>query len=97
MKQSYTMIESKHAEKYLTVLCRHFARKVPATWDEKNGKVEFPMGVTTMQVESSGSLLRIRCKSDSEQGLAMQQSVINSHVDMFARRETLKLVWQAET
>ncbi len=42
--QSHATLHSEHVVKYLVTLCRHFARKVPATWDETHGQIEFPVG-----------------------------------------------------
>lgn len=39
--QSQATLHSEHVVKYLVTLCRHFARKVPATWDETQGKSSF--------------------------------------------------------
>lgn len=46
MIKETTKIESEHASKYLVTLCRHFARKVPATWNDEKGLVTFPVGST---------------------------------------------------
>nr|WP_254788295.1 DUF2218 domain-containing protein [Vibrio rotiferianus] len=31
--------------------CRHFARKVPATWNSERGSVIFPVGSTEFKLE----------------------------------------------
>ncbi|WP_319533973.1 DUF2218 domain-containing protein [uncultured Vibrio sp.] len=84
-------IESEHVSKYLVVLCRHFARKVPATWDETNGLVTFPPGQAVFTV--SDTKLTIVCGSDSEEGLDKVKDIVTSHVAMFSRRETIELQW----
>lgn len=91
MFQSTTTIHSEHAQKYLVVLCRHFARKVPANWTDTEGKVEFPVGLCTMT--ATDSQLVIHCQSNQQAQLQMQQSIIDKHMDMFSRRETIELTW----
>ncbi|ENM5912844.1 DUF2218 domain-containing protein [Vibrio mimicus] len=93
--QSKAILQSEHVAKYLVTLCRHFARKVPATWDEAHGRVEFPAGITTLTVCEQSQTLTFVCQGESEQKVAAQQAVINAHVDMFSRRESITLDWQA--
>lgn len=92
--QSQAILHSEHVAKYLVTLCRHFARKVPATWDEEQGRIEFPAGVTTLTVCEQDQTLTFVCQGESEQKVAAQQAVINSHIDMFSRRESIALDWQ---
>lgn len=92
MFQSTSTIHSEHAKKYLVVLCRHFARKVPATWTDTEGSVEFPVGLCTMS--ATDSQLNIHCQANQQDKLLAQQSILDKHMDMFSRRETINLVWQ---
>ncbi|MEZ9233066.1 DUF2218 domain-containing protein [Vibrio amylolyticus] len=88
-----TIIQSEHASKYLTVLCRHFARKVDAKWNETSGTVYFPVGVTTMTVNDEANLLTIQCVSDNKQQLEHQKRIISEHIDTYSRRETIEVCW----
>ncbi|MGF1695281.1 DUF2218 domain-containing protein [Vibrio lamellibrachiae] len=90
-----TTIQSEHASKYLTVLCRHFARKVKAEWDDITGTVHFPVGVTTMRVDSSINQLEVTCTSDSKEQLEEQKLIISQHLDTYSRRETIDVVWRS--
>ncbi|HFQ5403370.1 TPA: DUF2218 domain-containing protein [Vibrio vulnificus] len=92
-----TTISSEYSGKYLQTLCRHFARKVPAIWDDFQGKVTFSIGVTKMQFDPQLSTLTIVCQSDTPEALSQQKAVIESHVGLFARREALQLKWQAQS
>ncbi|CAH1539132.1 Enterobactin receptor VctA [Vibrio owensii] len=91
MIKETTVIESEHAAKYLVTLCRHFARKVPATWNDEKGLVTFPVGNTEFKLE--GERLLIICEAGSEESLEKVKGVVSVHVEMFSRRETLKLNW----
>ncbi|USD64000.1 DUF2218 domain-containing protein [Vibrio sp. SCSIO 43136] len=92
--KSYTYIQSEHVEKYLVTLCRHFARKVPATWDDLSGKVEFPMGTTSFSLDQENKRLNIECNGKHPIALIAQQRILNKHMDMFSRRETIVLKWK---
>lgn len=89
-KQS-TNIQSEHADKYLSTLCRHFARKVPAQWDEEKGKVEFPYGTANMHLIRADNHLNIICIANSLENSNKLRSVIESHVQTFSRREVITL------
>ncbi|MCG6215694.1 DUF2218 domain-containing protein [Vibrio furnissii] len=91
--QAKAELHSEHVAKYLVTLCRHFARKVPAQWDEVQGRVEFPSGVTTLSLDDAQQCLTFVCQSDSEEKVAVQQAIINEHIVMFARREPIQLGW----
>ena len=41
-------ISTEHAGKYLAQLCKHFAHKVPATWADDLGDVDFGPGTCHM-------------------------------------------------
>lgn len=95
MYKSTTTIESTHAVKYLTTLCRHFARKVEAKWDEEMGQVQFPIGNCEMFVNAEKDQLIINCSADSLEKLNGVEGVIEGHLQMFSRRETLQVSWKA--
>jgi len=86
-------IQSEHAVKYLNVLCRHFARKVEAEWDDFQGVVYFDVGITKMKVNIERAELYIECKARDENALNQQKAIINHHIALFARREAIELVW----
>lgn len=93
-KAAFSVIKSEHASKYLSVLCRHFSRKVDATWDDYQGTITFSIGVTSIQVNQAGNELSIVCQSDNKALLEEQKSVINRHVALFSRRESINLEWE---
>lgn len=89
---TWLKIDSPYAQKYLTTLCRHFARKVPATWNENTGTVNFAMGQAKFSC-SQDSLL-IHCYASLPAEMEQLQAVISSHLQMFARREPVIIHWQ---
>jgi hypothetical protein len=86
-------IQSEHAVKYLNVLCRHFARKVKAEWNDSQGTVYFEVGITRMRIDTKASELYIECQAKNEQSLYQQKAIINHHIALFARRESIELIW----
>lgn len=90
---TYALIESEHVEKYLQVLCRHFSRKVEAEWDTHFGVVKFAMGETVMKIEPNTQQLTITCHAADPNSLNSIKSIIDSHVELFGRRESIELTW----
>ncbi|ETD77948.1 DUF2218 domain-containing protein [Rhodobacter capsulatus] len=84
-----------HAAKYIAQLCKHFAHKVPADWDEGQGQAALPSGPVSLRAEADALLVRIT----AEDAKAMIQSrfVVDSHLVTFAHREGFTgLQWQIE-
>jgi hypothetical protein len=79
------------ASAYLERLCRHFAKKIPATWDATHGIADFPFGRCAM--EATAEALRFRCVAPNATAMAQLQNVITLHVGMFTRRNPLPVVW----
>ncbi|WP_375749571.1 DUF2218 domain-containing protein [Vibrio sp. HN007] len=93
MHKSKTNIASEHSPRYLTTLCRHFSRKVPAKWDDEKGQVEFPMGECHMALSEGRQSLEIECSAESEQSLKTVELILEKHIEMFSRRERLSIDW----
>ena len=84
-----------HAAKYIAQLCKHFAHKVPAAWDETQGRADLPSGPVTLRAEPEALVVQIT----AEDAKAMIQSrfVLDSHLVTFAHREGFTgLSWQLE-
>jgi hypothetical protein len=94
MHKTFTIIQTEHASKYLMTLCRHFARKVESEWSELQGAVKFPKGDCEMHVDTTKNQLVIFCSAENEVDLALIKSILESHVELFSRRETVTLSWQ---
>ncbi len=73
-------------------LCKHFAHKVPVTFDVREGKCIFTCGTAVLVAEASA--LRIDVVAEDVEGLAQTKDVIESHLLRFAFREDLStLAW----
>ncbi|RBW43433.1 DUF2218 domain-containing protein [Psychromonas sp. B3M02] len=93
MHNSKTLIKSEHAGRYLQTLCKHFSRKVPAEWDQQAGKVNFAMGECKLTYLKEANALALYCSADSQDKLSTIQRILEQHVTMLSRRETISMVW----
>lgn len=89
-----THISTAEASKYILKLCRHFAHKVPAEFDETRGQVRFLQGQCVMLAD--GQALRIYLQAPVEDGIRAMQFIIDDHLQRFVRFETLSYQWDAE-
>lgn len=78
--------------RYIGRLCKHFAHKIPVSYDEQQGRIEFPFGLSLLQADTSGLTLRV--ESDSRENLEKMQGVVASHFERFAWQEALSLDWR---
>ena len=78
--------------RYISRLCKHFAHKIPVSFDEQQGSIEFGAGMATLQAEDQG--LRLRVESASREDLQRLEGIVSSHFERFAWRDALALDWQ---
>lgn len=90
-----TRFETGDASRYLQQLCKHFAHKVEAEWDEHSGKVKFEPGMCLLASDETGLTLTLM-PADTEK---VQQLifVVEIHLVRFAWREDVDLNWTDET
>ena len=101
MIRSTTRFDSARAERYLVQLCKHFAHKVPATYEaagdgtgsRAEGKVDFPWGVCRLSATGAG--LAITCEAPDRESLKRVEYVVADHVERFAWREKPRIDWQS--
>jgi hypothetical protein len=77
--------------RYIGRLCKHFAHKIPVSFDDQQGRIEFDFGLTLLQAESHG--LRLTVQSPDQEQLDTLKQVVASHFERFAWREALSLDW----
>jgi hypothetical protein len=84
-----------HASRYLQQLCKHFAHKVPATFDARHGEVTFQHGTCVLDAE--GEALTMRCTADSLEHEPMLVKIVAVHLERFAWKEGVpELAWQRD-
>ena len=92
MTKSETAIGTEHASRYLQQLCKHFAHKIPATFDEQTGHVSFAIGECRLKAE--GATLRILLEAPDAKDMEQLKDVVIRHLMRFAFREELAAIWQ---
>lgn len=78
--------------RYISRLCKHFAHKIPVSFDEQQGRIEFSVGLALLQADAQGLTLRV--ESTSSEDLEKLQNVVASHFERFAWQEALQLEWR---
>ncbi|WP_394559634.1 DUF2218 domain-containing protein [Aquipseudomonas alcaligenes] len=78
--------------RYISRLCKHFAHKIPVSFDEQQGRIEFAFGLGLLQAEAQGLTLRV--ESGNAADLEKLQGVMASHFERFAWQEALQLDWR---
>lgn len=87
-------VRSERASRYLVQLCKHFAHKIPADYDERTGKVDFQPGLCVMH--ATGDWLSLRCEASSEPDLIRVKSIVADHLARFAWQEGIAVEWHDE-
>lgn len=91
---SSTFVATDTPARYISRLCKHFAHKIPTSFDEQQGRIEFTSGLATLKAENQG--LRLQVESASSDDLQRLQGVVGSHFERFAWQEELSLDWQPD-
>lgn len=78
--------------RYIGRLCKHFAHKIPVSFDAQQGRIEFAFGLASLQAEAQG--LRLQVEAAGSEELQRLQEVVASHFERFAWQEALTLDWQ---
>ncbi|WP_136683235.1 DUF2218 domain-containing protein [Falsirhodobacter xinxiangensis] len=73
---------------YLQQLCKHFGHKIPVEFTPEAGRITFEMGIA--ELEAADDALILRVTGDDIERL---ENVVASHLERFAFREELKVVW----
>ena len=92
MPTAKSQFETAKASQYLQQLCKHFAHKTEAVYDEHKGHVTFGMGVARMAADETA--LSFEAEAASAEALDRVKRIIENHIVRFAFRENLeKLTW----
>nr|WP_199066761.1 DUF2218 domain-containing protein [Chromobacterium sp. ASV5] len=91
MFQSRTQLTVPNADKVMYKLCKHFALKVPATFDSETALIHFDDG--DFRVQRQDDLLTLRCEAASADQLAFIQSIVDDHLGLMAKQPDLRVEW----
>ena len=79
--------------RYLAQLCKHFQHKLPVTFDERQGRIEFPAGPCELEAEADAGTLLMRVTAGDKAALAKLEDVVARHLVRFAFREEPQVCW----
>jgi hypothetical protein len=85
-------VATPRASRYLQQLCKHFAHKLPVTFDETAGRIPFSMGDCRLSADQ-GRLVLSLAAADADR-LPQLQDVVARHLERFAFREDLHIDWR---
>lgn len=92
MKQSRAEIATPRASRYLQQLCKHFAHKLPVTFDPNAGRISFSSG--DCDLSADGERLRLNLTSPDGPQMTQLKDVVVRHLLRFAFREEMAIAWQ---
>ena len=78
--------------RYISRLCTQFAHKLPVSFDEHHGRIEFAFGLSHLHADRTG--LHITALSNNQQDLEKLKHLIAAHFERFAWQAELSLDWQ---
>ncbi len=91
MHVAEAQVRSDRASRYLVQLCKHFAHKTTADYDEVRGRVDFHPGLCVMH--ATENWLTLRCEALSAPDLHRVKDIVADHLVRFAWQEELAVVW----
>ncbi len=91
MTTSVCTIATEHGSRYLQQLCKHFAHKIPVSFDTAVGRIDFPIGGVDLAADASGLTIRVTPQDAAE--TEALRDVVARHLVRFAFRETLAFDW----
>ena len=92
MNKSTAEIATPLAGRYMTQLCKHFQHKLPVTLEEAAGHIAFSIG--DCQLSAGAGSLKLSLDSPDDAQLVQLQDVVARHLQRFAFRETVQIVWR---
>ena len=88
MSQSISHVPTPQASRYLQQLCKHFGHKVPVEFDALNGSITLPFGTCVLLARDQELILTL-----AGGDIGKLEEVIGSHLERFAFRESLNVIW----
>ena len=82
---------TNHANRHMTALCAHFARKVPVLTEDDVSHVSFPFG--QCDLSANAEHLKLTATARARDELERVVEVVSNHLDRFAFRENPNLTW----
>ncbi len=94
MTSTTSNVPTKSGSRYLQQLCKHWAHKMPVSFNAQAGQVSFPSGAVAHLI-AHPEHLEVRIDLPEADMAEAMQGVVARHLDRFAFREApLAFVWQ---
>jgi hypothetical protein len=90
--QSIAEVATPDASRYLQQLCKHFRHKLPVTFDEWSGQIEFSIG--QCRLDADDEVLKLSLSTPSADQMGELQEVVVRHLLRFAFRDPPKIGWR---
>jgi hypothetical protein len=94
MLRSEARVPTDLARRYLVQLAKHFQHKLPVEIEEARARIEFPMGVCTLEAEAEPPALLMRAEAAEEEALTRLEGVVVRHLERFAFRDPPAVAWR---
>jgi hypothetical protein len=92
--QSVAEVATPDASRYLQQLCKHFGHKLPVTFDEQSGRIEFSIGECRLDADEDEGVLTLSLSTPSVHQLEELQDVVARHLLRFAFRDPPQIEWR---
>ena len=89
---STARVATLHGAAYARRLCKHFAHKFSATFGDDRGRIEFPFGMCTIDVDSEKMDIRIELNDAAAADRA--ESVVADHLVRMANKDEPIVEWE---
>lgn len=88
---SQARVQTPKARNYLVQLCKHFAHRIPATFADNHGRIQFDGGARELDADDAGALMLAVSASDADK-LTTLEDLVERHLS-FAFKEELGVPW----
>ena len=92
-RRSVADVATPHASRYLQQLCKHFAHRLPVTFDPAAGHIAFDGG--DCRLAATDGLLSLTVTASGAEQRARLEDVVARHLVRFAFREDMTIDWRA--
>ncbi len=93
MVRSEARVATDLARRYLVQLAKHFQHKIPVTLEETTARIEFAMGVCTLDAGTEPDMLVMRAEAADPDALGQLEGVVARHLERFAFRDPPEVTW----
>ena len=85
-------VATPNAGRFVKALSNHFNRKATGSYEGNRGQVIFEFGMAVL--EAINGEIQMRVSAESEPNFTRIKNVIGGHLERFAQKEALVVVWQ---